>query len=62
MDTPKPSPHTKPLVNSKSKSRISTQIHRRNKAKAVFPMTDEWQDSTPMPLPHLRTPSDKMGK
>lgn len=46
---------------SKSKEKIQTQIHRRKKAKAVFPMEDEWDDQSETP-PNLRTPSSKMKK
>jgi hypothetical protein len=48
-----------PLVPKKP--RINTQIHRRQKAKAVPPMEDEWDDQSETP-PDLRTPSSKMKK
>jgi hypothetical protein len=48
-----------PLVPKKP--RINTQIHRRQKAKAVPPMKDEWDDQSEAP-PNLRTPSSKMKK
>lgn len=41
--------------------RIQTQIHRRQKAKAVPPMQDEWDVDSPSP-PDLRTPEAKMKK
>jgi hypothetical protein len=44
-----------------TKPRIQTQIHRRQKAKAVPPMKDEWDDQSKTP-PNLRTPSSKMKK
>jgi hypothetical protein len=44
-----------------AKPRINTQIHRRQKAKAVPPMEDEWDDQSETP-PDLRTPSSKMKK
>lgn len=45
----------------KSKKRIQTQIHRRQKAKAVAPLEDEWNDQSDIP-PNLRTPSSEMKK
>jgi len=39
--------------------RIETQIHRRSKAKAVFPLEAEWQSGARCP-PNLRMPADKM--
>ncbi len=44
-----------------TKKRIQTQIHRRQKAKAVPPMQDEWDVESPSP-PDLRTPDSKMKK
>ncbi|KPK18638.1 MAG: hypothetical protein AMK69_24715 [Nitrospira bacterium SG8_3] len=41
--------------------RIQTQIHRRQKAKAVPPMQDEWDVESASP-PDLRTPDSKMKK
>ncbi len=44
------------------KRRIETQIHRRKKVKAVFPLEAEW-DARSNHLPvGLRMPSDKMKK
>jgi hypothetical protein len=60
-ESPKSNP--KESASPKSPKRISTQIHRRNKAKAVYPLKDEWEDSTSdVPPSNLRTPSDKMKK
>lgn len=39
--------------------RIETQIHRRSKAKAVFPLEAEWQVGADYPL-DLKMPADKM--
>jgi hypothetical protein len=43
------------------RKRIQTQIHRRQKAKAVPPMENEWDVKSPSP-PELRTPDSKMKK
>lgn len=40
--------------------RIETQIHRRRKAKALSPLTDEWDRSIPPPA-HLRMPRERRG-
>ena len=42
--------------------RIQTQIHRRNKAKAVSPLTDEWEDSLPAPGDKFKMPPENMKK
>ena len=42
-------------------ARIETQIHRRSKAKAVFPLEAEWQAGAEYPS-NLRMPADKMDK
>lgn len=39
--------------------RIETQIHRRSKAKAVFPLEAEWQVGAERPV-NLKMPADKM--
>ena len=39
--------------------RIETQIHRRSKGKAVFPLEAEWQVGADCPL-SLKMPADKM--
>lgn len=49
-------PETKP------KPRIETQIHRRKKAKAVYPLTDEWEDSLPAPGGKFKMPPENMKK
>jgi hypothetical protein len=41
--------------------RIETQIHRRRKAKAVFPLQSEW-DIDAGGTPELRMPSSRMRK
>jgi hypothetical protein len=41
--------------------RIETQIHRRSKAKATFPLEAEWQIGVESPL-NLKMPADKMDK
>lgn len=43
------------------RTRIETQIHRRSKAKAVFPLEAEWQSGSECPS-NLRMPSEKMDK
>lgn len=43
------------------RARIETQIHRRSKAKAVFPLEAEWQVGADHPL-NLKMPVDKMDK
>ncbi|MDQ6735075.1 MAG: hypothetical protein M3Z35_13340 [Nitrospirota bacterium] len=42
-------------------ARIETQIHRRSKAKATFPLEAEWQIGVDCPL-NLKMPADKMDK
>ena len=42
-------------------ARIETQIHRRSKAKAIFPLEAEWQIGVESPL-NLKMPADKMDK
>jgi hypothetical protein len=41
--------------------RIETQIHRRSKAKAVFPLKAEWQAGADHPV-DLKMPAEKMDK
>ena len=43
------------------RARIETQIHRRSKAKAVFPLEAEWQVGAECPI-NLKMPADKMDK
>ena len=40
--------------------RINTQIHRRKKAKAVSPLTDEWESSQATPPKGLKRPPQDM--
>lgn len=40
--------------------RIETQIHRRKKAKAVSPLTDEWENSQAGPPKGLKRPPQDM--
>jgi len=60
MTQPDPSKKL-PEFGHPAKPRINTQIHRRQKAKAVPPMKDEWDDQSETP-PNLRTPFSKMKK
>lgn len=59
--TPSDLPQKSQETIKPAKPRIQTQIHRRQKAKAVPPMQDEWDDQSKTP-PNLRTPSSKMKK
>ncbi len=45
-----------------SPPRIHTQIHRRNKAGAVAPLTDEWDRTRPSPPQTLKRPPREMRK
>ena len=40
--------------------RIETQIHRRKKAKAVSPLTNEWESSQTDPPKGLKRPTKDM--
>ena len=61
-ETRTPSPGETPNTSShKTKPRIQTQIHRRQKAKAIPPMKDEWDSDSPTP-PNLRTHESHMKK
>ena len=42
--------------------RIQTQIHRRKKAKAVSPLTNEWESSQSGPPKGLKRPPQDMRK
>jgi hypothetical protein len=42
--------------------RIETQIHRRKKAKALSPLTAEWDARRPDSPAKLRMPSNRMRK
>ncbi len=44
------SPEKSPVTPRPAKPRIQTQIHRRQKAKAVPPMEDEWDDQSEHPV------------
>ena len=56
-------PHSaKSPSSSGSPKRINTQIHRRSKAKAVYPLSDEWEDTAPTAPKQLRMPSTNMKK
>jgi hypothetical protein len=57
----KPQSDAEQEFSNSPKKRIQTQIHRRQKAKAVPPMQDEWDVESPSP-PDLRTPNSKMKK
>ena len=50
-----PVPDTRPR-------RIETQIHRRKKAKALSPLTAEWDVRRPDNPAKLRMPADRMRK
>ena len=43
-----------------SPKRIQTQIHRRKKAKAVSPLTNEWDNSQAGPPKGLKRPPQDM--
>ena len=43
-----------------SPTRIQTQIHRRKKAKAVSPLTDEWESEQAGPPKGLKRPPQDM--
>lgn len=45
---------------SNQPKRINTQIHRRKKAKAVSPLTDEWESSQVGPPKGLKRPPQDM--
>ena len=44
------------------KRRIETQIHRRKKGNAVWPLEVEWEVGSLGPPSNLRMPSDRMNK
>ena len=52
-DKERPSAETPP-------KRIQTQIHRRKKAKAVSPLTNEWEHSQAGPPKGLKRPPQDM--
>ena len=49
-------------ASSAPKKRINTHIHRRSKATAVYPLSDEWEDTSTLPPKQLRMPSTNMKK
>ncbi len=51
----KPAPDARPR-------RIETQIHRRKKAKALSPLTAEWDARDPDSPAKLRMPANRMRK
>ena len=46
--------------DDKAPKRIQTQIHRRKKAKAVSPLTSEWDNSQAGPPKGLKRPPQDM--
>ncbi|WP_447970220.1 hypothetical protein [Nitrospira sp. M1] len=63
MNDQEKSDNSKSSGSSEPKKRINTQIHRRSKAKAVYPLSDEWEDSSSsVPPKQLRMPSSNMNK
>ena len=57
-----PSSKNKDSQPNQPAKRIWTQIHRRKKAKAEPPLTDEWEDQSPTPPSNLRMPPENMEK
>ena len=53
-------PHKEEQSDKESPKRIQTQIHRRKKAKAVSPLTDEWESSQAGPPKGLKRPPNDM--
>jgi hypothetical protein len=53
-------PDNKRPAAEASPKRIQTQIHRRKKAKAVSPLTDEWENSQAGPPKGLKRPPQDM--
>ncbi|MGH7167875.1 MAG: hypothetical protein ACREII_05025 [Nitrospiraceae bacterium] len=62
MSDSKQTPETERLLRGNPKRRIETQIHRRKKAKPVFPLEAEWDADSASPPTGLRMPSDKKRK
>ena len=48
--------------DKESPKRIQTQIHRRKKAKAVSPLTNEWESTQADPPKGLKRPPQDMRK
>jgi len=57
----RPPGSAQPSQNS-PKRRIETQIHRRKKAKKVFPLESEWDADAGSPPECLRMAAEKMGR
>jgi hypothetical protein len=57
----RPRPDSPPVPDARPR-RIETQIHRRKKAKALPPLTAEWDARHPDTPAKLRMPSDRMRK
>ena len=63
MDSPPTkSQLSKPEEPSPPRRRIQTQIHRRKKAKPVYPLTDEWEQSQDSPPKGLKRLPEDMSK
>lgn len=60
-DQPRSRPHGAAASDGRP-PRIETQIHRRKKAKALSPLTAEWDVQHPDSPPKLRMPSSRMRK
>ena len=60
-EEPRPPGSGQPSQGS-AKRRIETQIHRRKKAKKVFPLESEWDADAGSPPERLRMPAEKMGR
>jgi hypothetical protein len=58
----KQTPETERPAGGNPRRRIETQIHRRKKAKPVFPLEAEWDAESGTPPTGLRMPPDKMRK
>ncbi len=53
-------PNQEKSSDEKAPKRIETQIHRRKKAKAVSPLTNEWESSQSEPPKGLKRPPQDM--
>lgn len=60
-EEPRPPGSGQPSQSS-PRRRIETQIHRRKKAKKVFPLESEWDVDVGSPPERLRMPPEKMGR
>ena len=61
-EEPRPPGLGQPSQSSPKRRRIETQIHRRKKAKKVFPLESEWDADAGPPPERLRMPAEKMGR